>query len=372
MNGEFTEVTHSYLRRADIKRRKSLGQYFTPRTVREHLLSQLPKRKQARVLDPASGTGEFLLSAQEYFGDCQLVGWEIDPGLVKLSRQVIPKAQVIRQDSLKHAVSDKYDFVIGNPPYFEFKPDPATRARFSDVISGRANIFSMFIKLGLEMLRAGGYLAYVIPPSMNNGAYFTALRSYIERHANIEYLSVLDSPMLFDRAHQTVMIMVLKKGPNRGDYIFARDSLRIFATDPKKLKRAFAGKSTLNEHGFVVRTGKIVWNQHRDKLTTSPRGAVPLIWSHNLNGNSLTLGNLPGKPQYIRHDRFDTGPAIVVNRVTGLAHTLHLKAVLIKRATPFLGENHVNVIYPPKGTPIGLLQKIANQISDPSTVETMR
>jgi len=280
-------------------------------------------------------------------------------------------------------LSDKYDFVIGNPPYFELKPDSATRARFSDVISGRANIFSMFIKLGLEMLRPGGCLAYVIPPSMNNGAYFTALRSYIERHANIEYLSVLDSPMLFDRAHQTVMIMVLKKGPKRGDNIFARDSLRIFATDPKKLKRAFAGKSTLNEHGFVVRTGinehgfvvrtgKIVWNQHRDKLTTNPRGAIPLIWSHNLNGNSLTLGNLPGKPQYIRHDRFDTGPAIVVNRVTGLAHTLHLKAAIIKRAMPFLGENHVNVIYPPKGVSMSRLKNIADQISAPSTMETMR
>ena len=61
------------------------------------------------------------------------------------------------------------------------------------------------------MLKPGGYLAYVVPPSMNNGAYFDRLRSYIIKNTNIEKIDVINNQALFDGANQNVMILVLKK-----------------------------------------------------------------------------------------------------------------------------------------------------------------
>lgn len=376
MTAQFDSLTEKYIEETDLAHRKALGQYFTPRCLREHLLSRLPRISGASVLDPACGTGEFLRSAEDYFPRCRLFGWEIDSRLARLSRRTVPSAKIDRSDSLRKVCRRQYDFVIGNPPYFEFTPDGSLREKYGDVISGRANIFAMFVKLGLQLVRPDGYLAYVIPPSMNNGAYFSGVRKYIMEHANIEYLSIQDSPSLFDRAQQTVMLMVLKKSPNTGSYVFSKNGITIFTPDPNQLRRAFNGKTTLKELGLSIRTGRIVWNQHRDKLTDSRKGTVPLIRAHNITPAGLVLGNRSDFSQYIRSTDFDTGPAIVVNRVTGAARNVRLKAALVKPGLKFVGENHVNVIYPPDNMPsktaLGLLKKVLTQISTKETIDTMK
>ncbi|MEE8575726.1 MAG: N-6 DNA methylase, partial [candidate division Zixibacteria bacterium] len=179
MADQFNHLTEKYLNETNLAHRKALGQYFTPKDLRLHLLSKLPQTKAPRILDPACGSGEFLISAGDYFGECTLHGWEIDPKLVRLSRRAVQNASIKRTDSLREESRQLFDFVIGNPPYFEFRPDQTQREKYRDVIAGRANIFSMFVKLGLDALKPGGYLAYVIPPSMNNGAYFARLRELI-------------------------------------------------------------------------------------------------------------------------------------------------------------------------------------------------
>lgn len=376
VTAQFSDITQTYLAETDLSHRKTLGQYFTPRNLREQLLSQLPPIKGASVLDPACGTGEFLQSAKNYFPGCKLFGWEIDAKLARLSRKAVPSAKITRTDSLWKDLRQQFEFVIGNPPYFEFKPDSTLREKYADVISGRANIFAMFVKLGLESLKPNGYLAFVIPPSMNNGAYFSGVRNYIMEHANIEYLSIQDSSSLFDQAQQTVMLMVLKKGPNGGSFIFRKNGLTIFTPDPSRLKRAFRGKTTMKELGLEVRTGRIVWNQHREKLSDSRNGTIPLIRAHNITPSGLVLGNSSATAQYIHSSDFDTGPAIVVNRVTGAARNVRLKAALVEPGIKFVGENHVNVIYPPEGMPHKsarkLLERVLTQISSADTIDTMK
>ena len=100
MKNRFNSNSKKYLEQTELRHRKSLGQYFTPREVREHLLRQLPRKKNAAVLDPACGSGEFLVSAGEYFNHCRLFGWEIDRKLVELSRQAVPDAAIEQGDSL--------------------------------------------------------------------------------------------------------------------------------------------------------------------------------------------------------------------------------------------------------------------------------
>lgn len=376
MKDRLNTGSKKYLDQTELKHRRSLGQYFTPREVREHLLRKLPKKKNAAVLDPACGSGEFLASAVEYFNGCRLFGWEIDPKLVKLSKQAVPRAAIERADSLVKTCRRQFDYVIGNPPYFEFRPGQNLKEKYREVITGRPNIFSMFVKLGLDLLKPGGYLAYVIPPSMNNGAYFTGLRDYIINHANIEYLHVLDSASLFHSAQQMVMILVLRKGANRATYLFRKNGLTIFSPDAAALRRAFKGKVTLLDLGISVCTGRIVWNQHKNKLTNSKNRAVPLIWAHNITDDGLALSHNNDKPQYIRVNHCDTGPAVVVNRVTGASRNVRLKSALIDPGFKFVGENHVNVLYPPRELPardqLRLLTAVCRQINAPETSQTMR
>ncbi len=344
---EFEELTIDYINSANLDYRKSKGQYFTPKSIREELLKKLPpNQKKIKILDPACGTGEFLLSASKFFNKAELYGWDIDKKLIEISSKISPKAKLELTDSLTSNVKEKFDIVIGNPPYFEFQPNDDIKNKYKEVLNGRTNIFNLFIKLGLDLVKEDGYVAYVVPPSMNNGAYFNKLREYIIKHSNIESLSILKSPKLFHGAQQTVMLLILKKTKNKQNHIFKKNGITIFTEKPEYLVEKFYGKKTLKELNYSVRTGRLVWNQNKSLLTNDPKLGTLLIWAKNITSTGLKL-HLKDKLQYVKSNNHDIGPAIVVNRIVGSVGNSQLKAVLISEGTKFIAENHVNVIYPP-------------------------
>lgn len=367
LSAEFHELTIKYLEETEINYRKSLGQYFTPKSIKEALLDKLPRNiKNPKILDPACGTGEFLLTAKKYFKNANLYGWDIDKNLVEISKKILPEANLKTADALFNDDFNKFDFVIGNPPYFELITSEKIKKQFGDIINGRTNIFSLFVYQGLNWLKDGGYLAYVIPPSMNNGAYFSKLRNFIVQNANIEYLHILKNPKLFSGALQSTMLLVLKKGQNKGDYIFKKNGILIFSEGAKYLDKIFKDKKTLHDLNYSVKTGRLVWNQNRHILTDKKQEGVPLIWAHNIEKKRLNLPlNKNGKPQYVKTKNYDVGPAIVVNRITGSLEASELRAAIIPAGMKFIAENHVNVIYPPssKIQSFTTVQNIKNPIS---------
>ena len=362
----FHPETLRYMISVDAGYRRRLGQFFTPRSLREELLSKLPKLIKPRVLDPACGTGEFLLSAREYFVEPELYCWEVDPRLAEIAGRVVPEAHIEVVDSLTKPFREEFDVVVGNPPYFEFKPGREVRARYREVIWGRVNIYALFVYLGLRVLKPGGYLAYVVSSSMNNGAYFRKLREFIVRTADIMYMKVLEDPHIFDLVNHTFQLLVLKKAANTGKYVFRRDSIIIFSEKADELKKLFENATTLRELGYRVQTGKVIWNQNRDKLVNNPRDGVLLVWAHNIVNGKLILGN-SRKPQYIKWplEKVDRGPAIVVTRVVGHPKRAQLEAALIPPGTVFVAENHVNVIYPPKNATIEEMKEIVRWLNSP-------
>lgn len=366
---EFHGETINYILRSDVSKRVSLGQFFTPRSLRLRLISRLPRLRKPRVLDPACGTGEFLLTAKDYFIDPQLYCWEIDEELVKIAEKIVPEAKIELVDSLTKPFREEFDIVLGNPPYYEFKPDESVKARFKEILYGRTNIYSLFIYLGIRLLKPSGYLAYVVSSSMNNGAYFKKLRDYVLKTCDIEYLEKIEDPYVFSDPKYTVnhtfQLLVLKKQVNTGRYVFKHNGITVFTDKYEELKEAFKNSYTLKQLGFKVQTGRVVWNQHKDKLTNNPDEGVLLIWSHNIQKGRLILNNNERKPQYIKWDRgkVDRGPAIVVNRVIGHPSRAVLEACLIPHGMEFVAENHVNVIYPPPGVRTETLEDIVRQLN---------
>lgn len=369
MEKDFSDPTglsaesRAYIARTPLARRKTMGQFFTPADLRRELLAGISLPAGPRILDPACGTGEFLRSARELWPDAELHGFEIDEELAGLSRQAVPSAEVQQLDALGVTWEPGYDAVIGNPPYFEFRATPEVRKRYASAISGRPNSFALFVKLGLEMLRPGGVLAFVLPPSMNNGRYFRALREEIVESCRIESLRILPAENLFEGAQQTVMLLRLVKGePDDGRHLFRRGPFTLFMEQPERLTELFRDATTLHQLGYTVRTGSVVWNQVRSALTDQPEGASRLIWAHNIRAGELCLDGKPGKPSHVRGREALVGPAIVVNRVTGLGHKARLRAAAIPAGMEFLGENHVNVVLPPPGTRPDEVDQVAREL----------
>lgn len=375
---EYTKESIDYLKNTDIKKRKKLGQYFTPKSIRELLLSKLPKKDNADILDPACGSGEFLLSCKKYFKNPILYGFDIDKKLINISSKLVKNASIKNFDFLNIDINKKkYDYIIGNPPYFKLKLNEEIKKKYFDIIKGRVNIFSLFIKTGLDLLKDGGYLAYVVPPSMNNGAYFSKLREYVIKNSSLEYLHIIDGADNFHLANQKVMLIILKKTNSKksSKYIFKKNGITIFTEDKKFLNKAYKNTVSLKDIGYTVKTGNIIWNEHKEKLTNDKNNSTLLIWASNINNGKIIIGYTKGKPQYIKNisnDLIIKSRVVVVNRITGSSKDINIKAAIVNEKE-FVCENHVNVIYMSKNANCNYsLEDILKALQDKTNIKVMR
>jgi len=377
---DFSAETLAWLKNADLKSRQELGQYMTPRFLRSYLLDQLLIQPGDTVLDPAVGTGEFLRQALEKFPGIKITGWDIDSTILATARKIVPEAHLVHRSGLDEYVGEEFDFVIGNPPYFEMKLDSDTKARFRSVINGRPNIYGLFFKVGLDALKVGGTLAYVVPPSMNAGAYFKNLRKYLTEQNHVVSLKVFNDSSMFVDAQTSVQVIVIKKGPGVSKHTFtvndnhSGNSSLVFCENPAIFEELYQDSVSLVSLGYEAVTGTTVWNQYKSSLTNIPvASTVPLLYARNIEQGKVSLAADDRRPQYIKNGRYMEGPAIIVNRIIGGVGKGVIKAALVDEGFRFAAENHLNVIRPIPGYPTKVnLVQLFQMITDPSVVEKAR
>ena len=354
--------TVQYLNGRPKSERSPLGQFITPRILREKLASQIKFEPGMKVLDPGVGTGEFLLTCHEIEPNLKLSGWDIDTQVLEVATKIAPFADLHHQSALDQPWNEDFDVVIGNPPYFEMRNlDPTLKKRYKAVLGGRPNIFSLFFAAGFGALKPGGQLGFVVPPSMNNGAFFNQLRKFILQTGAIEFLQLYSDTSLFLDAQTAVQLIVIRKGSRSTKHTIDLGSLGkthekrvIFSEDTASLKNEFKGKSTLWHLGYEAVTGTLVWNQNKQHLRSSKTdGAIPLIWAHNItDSKSIELvEDHPKKLQYVIAKEPLVGPVIVLNRITGSVGRGSLRCALVPKDFEFVGENHLNVVRARKNAP---------------------
>ncbi len=127
----------------------ALGQVFTPDAVVRAMLAL--RRRHGRVLEPACGDGAFLRHLP------QAVGIEIDPAQCP--------AGALNMDFFAYPESERFDTIIGNPPYVRFQDiAPSTRQRLnSSLFDARSNLYLFFIEKCLRHLKPGGELIFITP-----------------------------------------------------------------------------------------------------------------------------------------------------------------------------------------------------------------
>lgn len=353
-----SEATLSYLSTSDLIYRKSTGQYFTDSKIREQLFGYLPKMTQPKIAELSVGTGEFLSSIYQHFNEPEIWAYDIDKTVLNIAKSQYPQANYSVMNGLD-VQETGFDFVIGNPPYMEIDRNEVS-SEFATILSGRPNLYALFIKKGLDLLKPGGYLGFVVPTSMNNGAYFSKLREYILQHASIEQVSLLDNDSFIDAQQATQIIILRKNGIYNTKHIFSWAGHTLIVENSVNLVRLFEGAQTLAQQGYVVKTGNVVWNQHKSKLSDDKQHTL-LIWSKNIVDGGVILN----KPlQYIKHWQPEYTFGIVVNRITGAGKNAKLRAALVSQ--PFAAENHVNVI---SGNDLSAL---LIQLRDPRGLEAIK
>lgn len=378
---DFTPETIEWLKTANLKERQSKGQYMTPRHLRSYLLDQLDLKPGHKVLDPAVGTGEFLRQALEIQPEIEVTGWDVDCSILEIARRNCPSANLVCRSGLDDYEGELFDFVIGNPPYFELKLDSHAKSKFSQVVNGRPNIYGLFFQVGLEVLKPGGTLAYVVPPSMNAGAYFKSLRQYLTKTNHVVSLKVFNDSSMFVDAQTAVQVIVIRKGLGASKHTFEVNDPHsgvtslVFCEDPKSFAKLYEGCVSLFSLGYEAVTGTTVWNQHKESLVNKADSAdtIPLLYARNIVDGGIELTSDDRRPQYIRGGRSMIGEAIVVNRIIGGVGKGVIKAGLIPEGFRFAAENHLNVIRPIAGSTQKVsVRELFELINDPEIIEKAR
>lgn len=209
--------------------RKRHGAFYTPPALVEALLDALPFSLSggARVLDPACGSGEFLLAAARRGGI--VFGADLDAEAVAVARfRLACENRVIGELAEANLLHDDerlpgpYDVVIGNPPYVRFHNLPASEraalGRRFETATGQFDLFAPFLETALARVRPGGAVAFVLPALFLRGARYATLRRFVLARARIA--AVIDhGDGAFDGVLAPTCVLVLVRHPARADRV---------------------------------------------------------------------------------------------------------------------------------------------------------
>jgi len=342
VESEFREGSKAFHKSLTKEQRQEEGIFFTPKKVRDRLFQKLADLgvKPTQILEPSFGSGEFLLDARRLYPEANLVGVEKNADLFGSVK--CPGATLVQGDFLTWKGSA--NLILGNPPYFVLKDGKEVRKMYAEALTGRPNIFVLFLyKCLKEHLSEGGILAFIVPTSLYNCSYYQPLRNYIHSCSAIRHLETLVTPGFYETSQETTLV-ILQKGAPSDDFVF-RSSAGLVYFSPRAidLKTWSKDTTTLASLGLGCKTGSIVWNQWKEDLVDE-QGTL-LVYSSNLINGSIALGVRGQKKQYIRDQTKPTlsGPLILIERGYGNAFRFNCVLTDLK---DFYAENHVNVIYP--------------------------
>lgn len=320
--------------------KKQHGIYFTPKEIRDKLLSKINTTPN-RVLEPSFGSGEFIHDIIAKYPKAYIDAVELNEDFYNSVHKSIDynKLSLFNKDFIQFETQNQYDLVIGNPPYV------VSKIKNPNCYSGRGNLFVLFIYLCLtKHLKKDGILAFIIPTSFMNCVYYEPCRKYIYENCRILCAEVMNEGKWLDTCQKTMAFVVQNVQCDDKPY-FMKNNGYFITEHVDELKNLITGSKTLKELGLSVRTGQIIWNEHKNELCE--KDGVLLIYDTNLIGNGeLKLNNLKkgDKKQMIKKQVATpiSGPALLIAR--GFGNNYKLRYAMIPEEMVFYGENHVNVI----------------------------
>ncbi|TFF99539.1 MAG: hypothetical protein EU541_04685 [Promethearchaeota archaeon] len=211
-----------------------IGQVYTPESVAQFMLSRViyyfkkinKDLKYVKVLEPCSGDGIFLKMLLQ-FGFSDITAFELDDTLSSKLLEKYPEVHFRFENVLGADLNDKFDLIIGNPPYLgqnynaDLFQDYCKRFKFcKKYFVGNMDLFYYFIHKAIEDLNPEGFLCFIttnywITKSEKTGIKY--LKPHILRECIIrEYIDISKLQIFPDAPGQHNCIFILqKKNPKK-------------------------------------------------------------------------------------------------------------------------------------------------------------
>lgn len=168
--------------------------FFTCKTLITEMMKSLPDTDQqiVRILEPSVGVGNFIpLIIKKFEGKNLILDViDIDEHSLEIAKLILNNYNIpenctinyIVDDFLLHNFEKKYDYVIGNPPFYKIKADNLLLNiyRSNAINKNTANICSFFLEKALSI---SNYVALIFPKFLLNTPEFSKTREYLSNKA---------------------------------------------------------------------------------------------------------------------------------------------------------------------------------------------
>lgn len=175
-------------------RRTDDGAFYTNKALITEMLKHLPdtEKDEIRILEPSAGVGNFIpLIIKKFEGKRLIIDMvDLDPCSTRISKVLMEKYGIpenvfinfITDDFLEHTFDVRYDYVIGNPPFFKMKSGDKNLKKYQDAAINKetTNICSFFLD---KLVSLADYIAIVFPKFILNTPEFAISREYLSEKA---------------------------------------------------------------------------------------------------------------------------------------------------------------------------------------------
>ena len=171
-----------------------LGQYFTEDISLQRKVFEFVKNKPNIILEPSIGRGDLIHYVKSIDDSITFHMYEIDESIEMLSG--ISKDNIRYGDFLEQVINEKYNTIIGNPPYVKTK-------------SG--NLYIDFIERCYDLLEDDGELIFIVPSDFLKLTSASTLLNTILANGTITDIYHPNDEHLFKNASIDVIVFRYQK-----------------------------------------------------------------------------------------------------------------------------------------------------------------
>ena len=370
----FSLSLENYLRREEWKK---FGAVSTPVDVVDFMIdvSGIKKWEGLNVLEPGCGFCSFTREIYCDHPNNTFWGVEINPTVYNVISKLFqpPCFRIVFGDFLLWQTDERFDLVIGNPPYgipgskrYPIRVPKETREMYRKLFvtaKGKYNMYGYFIEKGVKLLKNGGKLVYIVPSTFMILDEYSKLRKFLSMTGELDiyYLGW----GVFKGRKVGVSVIVVTKDPSlRGvlklyevrNYLTRDIKLWYTKTDFKgeiirfeneETRKFEEGKPKL-EDLFMLYTGPRSTDYKNYPLTSrAPKeGYVCVLKGENIQPNAIDYNKCPSglwipKDSVKNFGDFLTVPHIVVGDTKGGTMGTKMVAAIDYKCYPWREQIHL-------------------------------
>lgn len=173
--------------------RQENSAFFTRKDIAYSVVKDLPEfkgKKKIKILEPSVGIGNFIpLLVEKYSNKTDVIFdiVDIDNNSITVLKTILDKLKppkkfkfnFLNADFLTRQFNEKYDLVVGNPPYKKFTNNNEVLALYKFYAKNNEtnNLFSFFIEKAISL---GSFVSLIVPKSLINSPEFNITRDILK------------------------------------------------------------------------------------------------------------------------------------------------------------------------------------------------